>query len=41
MINVTFPDGTIKKMKVGTTSMEIALEISEGLARNILSATIN
>ena len=41
MINITFPDGTIKKMKVGITSMDIAMEISEGLARNVLSATIN
>ena len=41
MINITFPDGKIKKMKAGTTSMEIALQISEGLARNVLSATIN
>ena len=41
MINITFPDGTIKKMKVGITSMDIAMEISEGLARNVLSATVN
>ena len=41
MINITFPDGTIKKMKVGITSMDIALKISQGLARNVLSATIN
>ena len=41
MINITFPDGTIKKMKVGITSMDIAMEISDGLARNVLSATIN
>tara|TARA_B100001093_G_scaffold520511_1_gene617228 strand:- start:35223 stop:37172 length:1950 start_codon:yes stop_codon:yes gene_type:complete len=41
MINITFPDGTIKKMKAGITSLEIAMEISEGLARNILSATVN
>ena len=41
MINITFPDGTIKKMKGGTTSLDIALGISDGLARNILSATIN
>ncbi len=41
MINITFPDGTIKKMKVGITSMDIAMEISESLARNVLSATVN
>jgi len=41
MINITFPDGTIKKMKEGITSLEIAMKISEGLARNVLSATVN
>ena len=41
MINITFPDGTIKKMKGGTTSMDIAMGISDGLARNVLSATVN
>ncbi len=41
MISITFPDGTIKKMKAGITSMNIAREISEGLARNVLSATVN
>ena len=41
MINITFPDGTIKKMKAGITSLEIAMKISEGLARNVLSATVN
>mgnify|MGYP001295376664 CR=1 FL=1 len=41
MINITFPDGTIKKMKPGITSLEIAMKISEGLARNVLSATVN
>ena len=41
MINITFPDGTIKKMKGGTTSMDIAIGISDGLARNVLSATVN
>ena len=41
MINITLPDGSIKKVKQGTTPMEIALNISEGLARNVLSATVN
>ena len=41
MINIKFPDGTIKKMKAGITSLEIAMKISEGLARNVLSATVN
>jgi len=41
MINITLPDGSIKKVESGTSAMDIAMEISEGLARNVLSATIN
>ena len=41
MINITLPDGTIKKYPEGTTAMQIAEEISSGLARNVLAAEIN
>ena len=41
MINITLPDGNIKKVTKGTTPMDIAMQISEGLARNILCASIN
>ncbi len=41
MINITFPDGNVKKYKKGVTALEIAKEISEGLARNVLSAGVN
>ena len=41
MINITFPDGKIRQFKEGTTAMEIAQSISEGLARNVLSTKIN
>ena len=41
MINITLPDGSIKKVKRGTSSMDIAMEISEGLARNVLSSSVN
>ena len=41
MINITLPDGSIKKVAIGTSAMDIAMGISEGLARNVLSATIN
>ena len=41
MINITLPDGTIKQVDHGTTAMDIATSISEGLARNVLSATVN
>ena len=41
MINITLPDGSIKQVKNGTSAMDIAIEISEGLARNVLSASVN
>lgn len=41
MINITLPDGTVKKVKQGTTALEIAKSISEGLTRNVLAAKVN
>ena len=41
MINITLPDGTIKKYPKGITAIDIAEEISSGLARNVLAAEIN
>ena len=41
MITVAFPDKNIKKFPQGTTSLDIAKSISEGLARNVLAAKIN
>ncbi|WP_456437876.1 threonine--tRNA ligase [Psychroserpens sp.] len=41
MINITLPDGTIKTFEEGTTSMEVAKNISEGFARNVISASFN
>ena len=41
MINITLPDGSIKNVNPGTSAMDIAMDISEGLARNILSASVN
>ena len=41
LIKVTFPDGAIKEFPKSTTGMEIALSISEGLARNVLVAKVN
>ena len=41
MIKITLPDGTIKQVERGTSAMDIAIGISEGLARNILSASVN
>lgn len=41
MINITFPDGNVRQYPSGTTAMEIAKSISEGLAQKVLSAKIN
>ena len=41
MINVTLPDGTIKKVEPGTKVIDIAKNISEGLARNVLAAQVD
>jgi threonyl-tRNA synthetase len=40
-MNVTFPDGAIKNFEAGTTSLEIAKSISEGLARKAIAAEVN
>ncbi|MEY3418013.1 MAG: threonine--tRNA ligase [Bacteroidota bacterium] len=41
MINITLPDGTVKAFSKGVTSHEVALSISEGLARNVLASKVN
>ncbi|UZH55958.1 threonine--tRNA ligase [Salinimicrobium tongyeongense] len=41
MIKITLPDGSIKEFENGTTPMEVAKSISEGLARNVISAKFN
>jgi threonyl-tRNA synthetase len=41
MIKVTLPDGSVREYEKGTTSHQVALSISEGLARNVLAAKIN
>ncbi|MDZ4205590.1 MAG: threonine--tRNA ligase [Bacteroidales bacterium] len=41
MINITLPDNSVKQYTKGTTALEIATSISEGLARNVLAAKIN
>jgi threonyl-tRNA synthetase len=41
MINITFPDGNIRSYAAGTTALDIAKSISEGLARNVLAAKVN
>ena len=41
MINITLPDGSVRQYDKGITSAQIALSISEGLARNVLAAEVN
>ncbi|TVR39098.1 MAG: TGS domain-containing protein, partial [Cryomorphaceae bacterium] len=41
MIEITLPDGAIKKFESGVTAMDVAMSISEGLARNVLAAEVN
>jgi len=41
MIKVTLPDGAVKELPKGSTAMDVAKSISEGLARNVISAKVN
>jgi len=41
MIKITLPDGTIKEFEKNSTPMDVAKSISEGLARNVISARFN
>jgi len=41
MIKITLPDNSVREMPAGSTAMDLALSISEGLARNVLAAKIN
>ncbi len=41
MINITFPDKSVRQYEAGVTPLDIAKSISEGLARNVLSAKVN
>ena len=41
MIQINLPDGSIKEFSKGTTAIDVAKSISEGLARNVISASFN
>lgn len=41
MIQVTLPDGSVRQYEAGATALDVALSISEGLARNVLAAKVN
>jgi threonyl-tRNA synthetase len=40
-INITLPDGSVREYEKGVSGLQIALSISEGLARNVLAAKVN
>ncbi|WP_367914111.1 threonine--tRNA ligase [Leadbetterella sp. DM7] len=40
-IKITLPDGSIREFEQGATPYDVALSISEGLARNVLAARVN
>jgi threonyl-tRNA synthetase len=41
MIKITLPDGAVKEYQQGSSALDIAKSISEGLARKVLAASIN
>ena len=41
MIQITLPDGSVRDYNKGASAMDIALSISEGLARNVLAAKVD
>ena len=36
MINITFPDGAVRQYEQGSSALDIAKQISEGLAGKVL-----
>ena len=40
-IKITLPDGSVREYEKGTSALDIAKSISEGLARKVLAANIN
>lgn len=41
MIQITLPDGSIREYAKNSTPMDVAMSISQGLARNVISASFN
>ncbi len=41
MIKITLPDGSVREYAAGSTAMDVAKSISEGLAKKVLAAKIN
>ena len=41
MIKITLPDGSVREYSTGVTAMDVAMSISEGLARKVLAAKVD
>jgi threonyl-tRNA synthetase len=41
MINIQLPDNSVKQYKAGITALDVARDISEGLAQNVLAARVD
>lgn len=41
MIKITLPDGAVREYAAGTSALDVAKSISEGLARKVLAAEVN
>ncbi|HEY4968133.1 MAG TPA: threonine--tRNA ligase [Puia sp.] len=41
MIKITLPDGAVREYPEGSSSLDVAKSISEGLARKVISASVN
>lgn len=41
MINIQLPDNSVKQYNAGITALDVASDISEGLARNVLAARVD
>ena len=41
MINITFPDNSVKQYEAGVTPLDIARSISPRLAEDVLAASVN
>jgi threonyl-tRNA synthetase len=41
MLKITLPDGSIREVEKGSSALDVAMSISEGLARNVLAAEVN
>src|SRR5690554_5759693 len=41
MIKITLPDGSVREYNSGVSALDIAISISQGLARKVLAAEVN